>query len=471
MGPINYYTPLESPLQAATQGLQFGMAARQAQAQQQAQQQALQMQQAEMQRQQQLQQAMGQLGRMGKSATYEDYNRVALMLPKEQADSMRAAWEGLNKVQQTSQLQFGGQVFSAVQRNPEMAVQMLNARASAERNSGNEEQAKAYETWAKLAETSPEQASQSIGVMLSQLPGGGDLIKNVGALGGERRAQELQASAVKTAEADAERKSLETEQTPERLRLEAATSKATAANLYSQMADRAKQYSLDERRFAQETAIKLAELRQTAGALTPASEKLLNDATIASQTANSNATNLLDLADRFQKADLGSGFAVSLGDRITKLTGNQGEAQALRKEYTRLRNTNVISSLPPGAASDRDISTMMAGFPEENADPTHVAAFMRGMAKAQRYSAIDEGVRAEWVAQNGSMRPAKSDMVINGVVVPAGASMIDVLRTAKQDMYDFVYKQGDDNKQAGQNVQRVNNASYMGFAGAQLVNQ
>lgn len=471
MGPIQYYTPLESPLQAASQGLQFGMQVRQMQAQQQAQQQALMQQQAEMQRQQQLQQAMGQLGSLGQKATYEDYNRVALMLPPEQANSVRAAWEGLNKTQQTSQLQFGGQVFSAVQKDPMLAVGMLNERALAERNAGNEEQAKAYETWAKLAETSPEQAAQTIGVMLSQLPGGDKLIQNVSGLGAERRAEELHAPAVQTAQAQAYQKSAEAEATPERLQLEQRMNKAQIANLNSQIGDRARRYNLDVNKFQRDTELKLAELQQRAGTLTAASEKILNDSTVASQAANANASNLYDLADRMKTADLGSGFMVSLGDRLTKLTGNQNEAQQLRQEYTRLRNTNVINSLPPGSASDRDISIMMSGYPPENADPTHIESFLRGMAKVQRYSAINEGLKAEWVAQNGSMRPAKADMVISGVVVPAGSTMLDVMRTSAQAMYDNVYAQEDKNKLANQGMQTVSNASYMGFNGAQLVNQ
>lgn len=460
MGPINYYTPMESPLQAASQGLQYGMGVRQMQAQAQQQ-----------QRQQQLQQELTALGQMGGKATYDDYNRIALLLPKEQADSLRSSWEGLNKNQQTSQLQFGGQVFSAVQKDPTLAVQMLNTRAEAERNAGNEPQAKAYETWAKLAEVDPERATQTIGVMLSQLPGGDGIIKNVAGIGAERRAEELHTPALQTAEATAEQKTAEAEATPQRLQLEADMNKAQISNYRSQIGERAKRYNLDVAKFQQETDIKLMELRQAAGKLTPTSEKLMNDSTVASQAAAANAGNLLSLADRMSKTDSGSGLFTSLADRFAKATGNQGEAQQLRQEYTRIRNQNVLSMLPPGPASDRDITIMMSGFPPENADSTHIASFLRGMAKTQRYASISDGIKAEWVSQNGNLRTAKQDMVINGVVIPKGSNVMEVVRNSAETMYDNLYKQGDDDKTYGANASKVSNASYMGFAGAQIQNQ
>ena len=63
------------------------------------------------------------------------------------------------------------------------------------------------------------------------------------------------------------------------------------------------------------------------------------------------------------------------------ITGNMDDVAALKKDVTRLFNTGVINSLPPGVASDRDIAIAKQGWPGPNVKPEYLESFLRGMQK------------------------------------------------------------------------------------------
>ncbi len=59
-------------------------------------------------------------------------------------------------------------------------------------------------------------------------------------------------------------------------------------------------------------------------------------------------------------------FARVRGATFNEL-GMRDEISQLRTAYTRERNTEIVSSLPKGTASDRDVALFSAGFPKEDA--------------------------------------------------------------------------------------------------------
>ena len=114
--------------------------------------------------------------------TADDYERLSAMLPKEQAENIRASFDAKTKEQQRQELLFGGQVFAALRSGDrETANSMLTKKAEAARNAGDETQAKAYENAAEMAAISPQNAETFIGTTLAALPGGKDFISNVSA--------------------------------------------------------------------------------------------------------------------------------------------------------------------------------------------------------------------------------------------------------------------------------------------------
>jgi hypothetical protein len=419
--PINYQLNVQSPFEAALSGFKIGATIADISAQRQA-------QEADLQRRQALQTQVQALIQ-NPNPTARDFTNVAMLLPKAEADSMRANWETLSKDRQDSELRFGGQVMSAFSSNqPQIGIQLLRERATAERNAGREQQAKAYETWAQMAEVSPQSAQKTIGIMLAGVPGGDKVLTS--------SIQALKAPAeVRAGEATTTREELVTANTPTRLALENTQTAANIRNLDSQIADRAGRLVLDQNRLKldrdrlqSDVELKLFELNQKGGQLDAGATKIVNDSAVAAVGAEQSAGRMLDLASRLEQEGGGYGALSGINSWFRNATGNQDAWTQTRQEYVRLRNTQAIKSLPPGPATDRDIELALKGFPAENADAKTVASFLRGMAKMSQYEAVAESAKSEWVNSVGSLGRATRDIEIGGVQVPRGTTYVDFAR-------------------------------------------
>lgn len=119
------------------------------------------------------------LGFLGPESTADDYIAIANLMPKDQAENLRKNWDLLSEEKQRNQLLAAGQIMSAFDADPKIGIQLLNERAVASRNSNDEKMAKAYETWAKIAEASPDAARRAMGVMVASLPGGKETLESL----------------------------------------------------------------------------------------------------------------------------------------------------------------------------------------------------------------------------------------------------------------------------------------------------
>jgi len=98
----------------------------------------------------------------------------------------------------------------------------------------------------------------------------------------------------------------------------------------------------------------------------------------------------------------------------------------LRQEYTRLRNTAAIKSLPPGPATDKDIAMALKGFPSDNASAGDLSSFLRGMAKLQDVDASINNAKTDWLAQNnGTLTRAKNTFVAGDYSTKPGETFND----------------------------------------------
>lgn len=426
--PINYQLNVQSPFEAALSGFKIGATIADISAQRQA-------QEADLQRRQTLQtQVQALIQNPNPSA--RDFTNVAMLLPKAEADSMRANWETLSKDRQDNELRFGGQVMSAFSSNqPQIGIRLLKERATAERNAGREQQAKAYETWAQMAEVSPQSAQKTIGIMLAGVPGGDKVLESsIKALKAPAEVVTAETTA-RAGAATATREELVTANTPTRLALENTQTAANIRNLDSQIAERSGRLVLDQNRLKldrdrlqSDVELKLFELNQKGGQLDAGATKIVNDAAVASVGAELSAGRMLDLATRLEQEGGGYGALSGINSWFRNATGNQDAWTQTRQEYVRLRNTQAIKSLPPGPATDRDIELALKGFPAENADAKTVASFLRGMAKMSQYEAVAESAKSEWVNSVGSLGRATRDIEIGGVQVPRGTTYVDFAR-------------------------------------------
>jgi hypothetical protein len=199
MGPINYSIQnLQTPFQSLAGGFQMGSQMAQAQAMRQEaearaaqQQQALLQQQAAAEQQRMLSEQVMALHN-NPNPTARDYERLALMLPKDRSESMLNWFNTRSKDEQSKLLAFNGQVLSAAETKPEIAVNLLRERATAERNKGNEADAKGFETQADLIEQDPKMARVTLAPVIAGLPGGKDVLEGVSKVLADRRAAALE---------------------------------------------------------------------------------------------------------------------------------------------------------------------------------------------------------------------------------------------------------------------------------------
>ena len=118
------------------------------------------------------------------SPTFDDYNKVALMLPKERASQIRAGFTQLNKEQQQNQLKSNVEIMASLDFSKQAGIDLLNERAQLERDSGDEEEAAELERMAVAAETDPDKVRTFFGTLTAALPGGKAFLDNLNALKG-----------------------------------------------------------------------------------------------------------------------------------------------------------------------------------------------------------------------------------------------------------------------------------------------
>lgn len=448
MEPINYIQNVQNPFNSVAngmmQGLQLGGAI-----------QAQQEQQRQIELQKQMQLDLGALSSKP-NPTAQDFAQITTKYPQ-LAEHFKNTWTMLNADQQQTRLSQASQVYAALNAGkPEIARQLLDDQAAAYRNSGMDQDAKTTETLSKLIEMSPETAKTSTGLMLSSVLGPEKFATTFSTLGTEGRAQEKQPGEVAKINADARKATYEANNTPQRLALENSYKASEIRNLDSQIGERASRLKLDRDKLQSDVELKLFELNQKAGTLDDGAKKIINDSTVASVAADQQAGQMLDLAGRLEKQGGGYGAFSTANEWLKGATGNQDAMTQMRNEYTRLRNSSVLKMLPPGPASDKDIQMAQKGFPSDTADSATMASFLRGMAKLQQYSAVAESAKAEWVNSVGHLGKPKTDIVVDGVNVPAGSTFTDFARQ---------YLDAKTAQRATQQAQQqVPNRSYMRWA-------
>lgn len=133
-------------------------------------------------------------------------------------------------------------------------------------------------------------------------------------------------------------------------------------------------------------------------------EKALIDAQEAAQSSDMARGELLSLAQEFEQQVGTSGVGARWSEKIAEFSGNEDQVSMIRKKYNQLKNSQVMKSLPPGVASDKDIEIAMSGFLDSTANPTQVASFLRGMSKMEDINYQYNSFKADWLSENGNTR-------------------------------------------------------------------
>jgi hypothetical protein len=179
--PIDYGVQIADPTQSFLSAFQTGAGIQETRLKQEQQQQ-------QMANQKLIQDGLTKLRQPG--ATVEDVSNLAMILPKDQSESVLKAWALKTDAQKQNALSRTGKVVSALFAGEnDIAQQLINDEAVAMRNSGNEEGAKFLETWRGITEINPTATERFFTAQLLQLPGGDKIVENVIKLGAEKRAE------------------------------------------------------------------------------------------------------------------------------------------------------------------------------------------------------------------------------------------------------------------------------------------
>lgn len=393
--PIQYTVQAPSAFESLVSGLKLGTSLQDIQLRREQQMAAMQQAQekaeAERQRQERLQMLRG---KSFSQWTPDDVLSASDLLPKESLTFLKGQMDQMSTEERRARALTLGQLGSvALMGDAERTSAAFDERIEAETNPREKEALRAQK---QIALTRPEDLAK---MYVTMLPAMGDEGKQVAdnLLKVRQLTPESQISAARAKYAD-----------------------VLAANEVAKGAAEARKIGVEADKFLQDIAESKRKLAM-GPEIDADARKIVNDSVTSSMASRSLASQYESLANNIS-TELRSGVAARGTEAVKRFFGNEDQVTRLRQEYRRLRNSQVLQNLPPGAASDVDIQIAMEAFPPETADPDVLVRFLRGTAKLQRYDAALASAKAEWTAQNGSLGRTRRDITVMGQTIPAGSN-------------------------------------------------
>lgn len=134
-------------------------------------------------------------------------------------------------------------------------------------------------------------------------------------------------------------------------------------------------------------------------------QKPYMDSTEAELSATQRAAELSQLAADFEAApQIKAGARATFDEVAKRFFGEQDAVTALRERFRGARNSQVLTNLPPGVASDKDIEIAMSGFPADTAKKENITSFLRGQVKIQALDAAYQRFKVDYIDKNKTLR-------------------------------------------------------------------
>lgn len=417
MQPMNYILDVKNPFDSALRGVQAGIGINTAMDQANARTQELQQKQYTLEQQKAMQMDLGALSQ-NPNPTAQDFAAITTKYPQ-LAEHFKNTWSMLNTDQQQTRLSQASQIYSALHSgNPEIAQKLADNSVTAYRNSGDNKNADVMEAISKTIAHDPNAAKTATRLLLSSVMGPEKFASTFSTL-------EKLPSEIVQGDANALKAKYEALNTPARLDLENRYKVSEVRNLESQIGERAGRLGLDKDKLQTETELKLYELNQKNNTLPEYLNKDLSESVTASISAQQSAAKMSNLAEQITKADLGGGITALAGETWKKTFGSQNELTRIRSEYSRIVTPAAMAAykqVASGSTSDKDIETAMVGVPKDTDSSERLASFLRGAAKLQVYESVMHNAKAEWLGAVQGLGKNKTDIVVDGVTVPAGTT-------------------------------------------------
>lgn len=366
----------------------------------------------------------------------EDFTNFTTRNPQ-YSEQFKMSWDILNERQRQQALSTAAQVMSAIKTgNTTVAQDFLEEQAKAFENSGKKESAFNMRRMKGMISKDPNSIYVSLGLfgnavspdefssMMDKMDSGvrADQLQPIAVAQGNANVAQTKAQTGKIA-AETQGQTIENRYKPQQLQGGIDQTQSQIALNYANIQNMADRFGLDRDKLETETSLKFQELNPTNIKLSDSAQKIINDNMTEAVGLEQSASRMNDLANRFEKEDQAGGLFTKGWAGFKRVTGWSNDDQnAMIREYTRLRNSEAIKSLPPGPATDKDIELALKGLPPETADSTTVTSFLRGYAKLNQRDAAYKQMQAEWVNQVGNMGSSKRDVEILGVKVPSGTT-------------------------------------------------
>jgi hypothetical protein len=418
-----------SPFVAAAQGMRWGQEI-------QANARALESQDAQQQYEQQFRNDIAALGQSRASA--QDYFGLLTKYP-DKAQFLTQQYERLDSAQRENMLKTVMPIYTAAYNGQHgLAAQQAEQRAQAAERSGDMESAQSFRQSAHMLKTMPEVAVGGMGATLARAMGPERFKSVLEALNAPAAAADRGLDAG-TKMVDYERKLFELQQSRQeapnkseanRLDIEIKRFQAENAPMATELGN---QKTFEDIRRARADASS-AELdaqgkRRTAGmpVIPPQLQSKVVDWQLSAETNRKAAQQARSLSQTFRTIGTPGGAFSTVGDWFDRATGNDTPEARARMELERFVNSEVVKSLPPGPATDRDIDLVRRGFPTRTSDSKVIAEFLDASARLGDLAAKTEQARAEWAETFGTLGKARTSGEVGGVQIMPGTSFNDFM--------------------------------------------
>jgi hypothetical protein len=309
--------------------------------------------------------------------TAQDYVEVANMLPKDQADSLRASFETLTNDRQQGTMRFAGRtIASFAAGNNQVGIDMLRSRAEAERNSGNEQDAKFFEALASTAERDPLSVRDSLSVMVGTLPGGKEAIEAAMKVAEEQRKRALAPVELAKAQRDLDLTDTQVIKALKDIEVADAALQKTSLELQAMEAGTLspdkkfdKERTLNQEYYKRTEGLRDSErnyntIKNSAAdgsgagdiALVTSFMKMLDPGSVVRETEFANARDTVGLLDRLKNQE-------------QQIKTGKFLSPTQRQDFVRLADQYLAAAQKEGLAARRSIETMVTNY---NLNPDNV---------------------------------------------------------------------------------------------------
>lgn len=355
-----------------------------------------------------------------KNPTTDAIEKLALEFPQ-QAESLLKVHKSKSEREQKENIGIATRAQAAFRSGqPQIGQQILEEAAAAREAQGDADSAKGLRQIAETSKKDLGAATLTTGMFLSAAMAQAgmsfkDTFQAIETADADKQKAQAEAD-IKRAQADTERdKRLE----------EIMNSKAQREMWKNQTGVAWARLGLDREEFNQRVDEAKQAREDKQAEMPDAIRKVVDAAVIDGTAATMQAEEIEDIVKGWEEYDRpgnlsASGARAAANEAIKSFFGSQDKVSALRKRTDALVNKLVVTNLPPGAASENDVKMVKGGFPDQYAPPEEKAAFLKSLGKVQRAVAQQKAIEADYQSQNFGLTNAKRDLVIDGVIVPAG---------------------------------------------------